>query len=162
MQAIVDGFSQCAIVPGGTENDSISVPSLAHIAINAKQLHRWFLGDKEQYAPWFHGQQFQVCPSLPTLHLISAVRISAVRAHWCRLTYRRYDARFQKESMMAKRTRRLVLAWSKADVKNLRTFAKDKLSGPEAAKKLRRTPGAVAQKAMKLGVRFRSIRRKMR
>jgi hypothetical protein len=30
---------------------------------------------------------------------------------------------------MAKRTRRLVLAWSKADVKNLRTFAKEKLSG---------------------------------
>jgi hypothetical protein len=63
---------------------------------------------------------------------------------------------------MAKRKRRLILAWSKEDVKNLRTFAKEKLSGPEAAKKLRRTPGAVAQKAMKLGVRFRSIRRKMR
>jgi len=63
---------------------------------------------------------------------------------------------------MAKRKRRLVLAWSTEDVKNLRTFAKEKLSGPEAAKKLRRTPGAVAQKAMKLGVRFRSIRRKMR
>jgi hypothetical protein len=28
------------------------------------------------------------------------------------------------------------------------------------AKKLKRTPGAVSQKAMKLGVRFRSIRRK--
>ncbi len=63
---------------------------------------------------------------------------------------------------MAKRNRRLVLAWSKEDVKNLRTFAKGKLSGPDAAKKLRRTPGAVAQKAMKLGIRFRSIRRKVR
>jgi hypothetical protein len=63
---------------------------------------------------------------------------------------------------MAKRKRRLVLAWSKEDVKNLRAFAKEKLSGPEAAKKLRRTPGAVAQKAMKLGIPFRSIRRKVR
>jgi hypothetical protein len=63
---------------------------------------------------------------------------------------------------MAKAKRRLVLAWSKEDVKNLRALAKEKLSGPQAAKKLRRTPGAVAQKAMKLGVRFRSIRRKAR
>jgi hypothetical protein len=47
-------------------------------------------------------------------------------------------------------------------VKNLRTFAKETLSGPEAAKKLRRTPGAVRQKAMKLGIRFRSIRRQVR
>jgi hypothetical protein len=63
---------------------------------------------------------------------------------------------------MAKAKRRLVLAWSKEDVKNLRTFAKEKLSGPQAAGKLRRSPGAVAQKAMKLGIRFRSIRRKAR
>jgi hypothetical protein len=60
---------------------------------------------------------------------------------------------------MAKARRRLV-AWSKDDVKNLRAFAKSRLSGSQAAKKLRRTPGAVAQKAMKLGIRFRSIRRK--
>ena len=63
---------------------------------------------------------------------------------------------------MAKRKRRSVVAWSKDDVKNLRAFAKEKLSGAQAAKKLRRTPGAVAQKAMKLGVSFRSIRRKTR
>jgi hypothetical protein len=63
---------------------------------------------------------------------------------------------------MAKAKRRLLLAWSKEDVKNLRTFAKEKLSGPQTAKKLGRTPGAVAQKAMKLGVRFRSIKRKAR
>ncbi len=61
---------------------------------------------------------------------------------------------------MAKAKRRLVLAWSTDDVKNLRAFAKAKLSGTQAAKKLRRTPGAVAQKAMKLGIRFRSIKRK--
>jgi hypothetical protein len=47
---------------------------------------------------------------------------------------------------------RLVRAWSKADVKNLRILARAKLSGPQVAQKLRRTRGAVAQKAMPLGV----------
>jgi len=56
--------------------------------------------------------------------------------------------------------KRAVLAWSKDDVRNLRAFAKAKLSGTQTAKKLKRSPGAVAQKAMKLGVRFRSIKRK--
>jgi hypothetical protein len=61
---------------------------------------------------------------------------------------------------MAKAKRRVIKAWSKEDVKSLRTFAKAKLSGVATAKKLKRSPGAVAQKAMKLGVRFRSIKRK--
>jgi hypothetical protein len=56
--------------------------------------------------------------------------------------------------------KRAVLAWSKDDVRNLRAFAKAKMSGTQTAKKLKRSPGAVAQKAMKLGVRFRSIKRK--
>jgi hypothetical protein len=60
---------------------------------------------------------------------------------------------------MAKAKRPLV-AWSREDVKNLREFAKSRLSGTQAAKKLRRSPGAVAQKAMKLKIRFRSNRRK--
>ncbi len=60
---------------------------------------------------------------------------------------------------MAKKKRRLAVAWSKDDVKNLRSFAKSKLSGTQTAKKLGRTPGAVAQKAMKLSIRFRSIKR---
>jgi hypothetical protein len=64
--------------------------------------------------------------------------------------------------LMAKAKRRVLMAWSKDDVKNLRAFAKSRLSGPETAKKLRRTPGAVAQKAMALGVRFRSIGKKAR
>jgi hypothetical protein len=64
--------------------------------------------------------------------------------------------------MMVERKRRLVTAWSKEDVKTLRSLARERLSGPQAAKKLRRSPGAVAQKAMKLGIRFRSIRRKAR
>jgi hypothetical protein len=60
---------------------------------------------------------------------------------------------------MVKAKRRLV-AWSKEDVKNLREFATNRLSGTQAAKQLRRSPGAVAQKAMKLKIRFRSNRRK--
>jgi len=60
---------------------------------------------------------------------------------------------------MAKAKKR-ALAWSKDDVKNLRAFAKARLSGTQIARKLKRTRGAVSQKAMKLGVRFRSNRRK--
>jgi len=63
---------------------------------------------------------------------------------------------------MANKKRRVVRAWSKEDVKTLRALAKARLSGPEVAKKLRRTRSAVAQKAMALGVRFRSINRKRR
>jgi hypothetical protein len=63
---------------------------------------------------------------------------------------------------MAKKKRRVFRAWSAEDVKTLRALAKARLSGPQVAKKLRRTRGAVAQKAMALGVRFRSINRKRR
>ena len=63
---------------------------------------------------------------------------------------------------MAKAKRRVVLAWSKEDVKQLRALAKERISAARAAKKLRRTRGAVAQKAMKLRIRFRSIKRKAR
>jgi hypothetical protein len=61
---------------------------------------------------------------------------------------------------MAKRKRRTIRVWTKEDAKNLRSYAKARLSGPQVAKKLGRTTGAVSQKAMKLGIRFRSIRRK--
>jgi hypothetical protein len=64
-------------------------------------------------------------------------------------------------ALVAKAKRRRLVAWSKDDVKNLRAFAKSRLSGTQAAKKLRRSPGAVAQKAMKLKIRFRSNRRKV-
>jgi hypothetical protein len=74
----------------------------------------------------------------------------------------RYDVRFCKPGGSMAKRKRSVLAWTKEDVKNLRTLAKERLSGTQAAKRLRRTPGAVAQKAMKLGIRFRSIRRKPR
>lgn len=58
-----------------------------------------------------------------------------------------------------KTTRRRIVAWSKEDVKALRELAKAKLSGVQVAKRLKRTPGAVSQKAMKLRVRFRSVKR---
>jgi hypothetical protein len=63
---------------------------------------------------------------------------------------------------MAKKKRRVIRPWSNEDVKTLRALAKARLSAPQVAKKLRRTRGAVAQKAMVLGVRFRSIKRKRR
>jgi hypothetical protein len=58
------------------------------------------------------------------------------------------------------KSRRRIVAWSKDDVRTLKELAKAKLSGSAVAKKLRRTPGAVAQKAMKLKVSFRSVKRK--
>jgi len=61
-----------------------------------------------------------------------------------------------------KKARRVSRPWTKDDIKSLRSFAKDLLSGRQTGKKLRRTPGAVAQKAMTLGIRFRSIKRKRR
>jgi len=63
---------------------------------------------------------------------------------------------------MAKKKRQAIRLWSAEDVKNLRALAKAKLSTPQVAKRLRRTRGAVAQKAMLLGVRFRSVNRKRR
>jgi hypothetical protein len=63
---------------------------------------------------------------------------------------------------MAKKKRLVVRPWSKEDIKNLRALAKARLSGPQVATELRRTRGAVAQKAMILGVSFRSINRKRR
>jgi hypothetical protein len=53
-----------------------------------------------------------------------------------------------------------IVAWSKDDVRTLKELAKANMSGTAVAKKLKRSPGAVAQKAMKLKVRFRSVKRK--
>jgi Zn-dependent oligopeptidase len=46
--------------------------------------------------------------------------------------------------------------WTPADVKQLRTLAKAKLSGVSIAKKLKRTVAATSQKASRLGIQFRS------
>jgi hypothetical protein len=64
--------------------------------------------------------------------------------------------------MAKKMRRRTIRSWSNEDVRSLKSFAKARMSGPQIAKKLRRTLGAVSQKAMHLGVRFRSVRRKGR
>jgi hypothetical protein len=53
---------------------------------------------------------------------------------------------------MAKAKRKIV-TWTKDDVRQLKALAESRLSGAATAKKLRRTTGAVAQKAMMLGVR---------
>jgi len=53
-------------------------------------------------------------------------------------------------------------AWSKEDVKSLKASAKARMSGRQIAKQLKRTPGAVSQKAFALAVRFRSVGRKKR
>jgi len=84
--------------------------------------------------------------------------LTVVAGPIAKLRFPRYHASFFEGNTMAKSRRKLV-AWSKDDVKNLRAFAKSRLSGTQAAKKLRRSPGAVAQKAMKLGVMFRSVRK---
>lgn len=57
---------------------------------------------------------------------------------------------------MAKRVKRRE--WTSEDVRSLKTLANARMSGSQIAKKLRRTPGAVSQKAFALGVRFRSVR----
>jgi len=49
-----------------------------------------------------------------------------------------------------------LIAWTSADVKRLRTLAKARHSAPAIAKVLKRSVGAVSQKALRLGVKFRS------
>jgi hypothetical protein len=62
---------------------------------------------------------------------------------------------------MAKEARRRTIrAWSSEDVRNLRSFANARMSGRQIAKKLKRTSGAVSQKAVNWGIRFRSVRGK--
>jgi hypothetical protein len=61
---------------------------------------------------------------------------------------------------MIKAKRRTIRRWSREEVRDLRALAKARLSAKAIAKKLKRTGGAVAQKALTLGVRFRSINRR--
>lgn len=53
---------------------------------------------------------------------------------------------------------RLNLPWTAADTSRMRAMAKARKSAREAAKVLRRTRGAVAYKAMVLGVHFKNVR----
>jgi hypothetical protein len=52
---------------------------------------------------------------------------------------------------MAKKTTKLR-PWTKDDVRMLKTLAREKTKTTVIARKLKRTPGATKQKAMRLGV----------
>lgn len=58
---------------------------------------------------------------------------------------------------MSAKKRTVPRDWTKTDVKRLRSFARRGVSAREAGQHLGRTRGAVAFKAMVLGVRFRAI-----
>jgi hypothetical protein len=53
---------------------------------------------------------------------------------------------------------KLNTAWSASDVRTMRKLARKKVSARIAAQKLGRSRGAVAFKAMRLGIAFRAIR----
>ncbi len=55
---------------------------------------------------------------------------------------------------MAKKSKRRE--WTKNDVKELKTMAKNKTPAPKIAKALKRTVGATRQKALALGVSLNS------
>ena len=55
---------------------------------------------------------------------------------------------------MAKKAKRRE--WTKDDVKELKTMARNKTPAPKIAKALRRTVGATRQKALALGVSLNS------
>jgi len=57
--------------------------------------------------------------------------------------------------MMAKRTKRRE--WTKDDVRELKTLARQKTPAAKIAKSLKRTPGATQQKAFTLGVSLEPI-----
>lgn len=64
--------------------------------------------------------------------------------------------------MAKKAKKRTIRTWSKEDVRSLKSLAKARMSGPQIARQLKRTAGAVSQKAFSLGVRFRSVMRRAR
>jgi ATP-dependent exoDNAse (exonuclease V) alpha subunit len=63
------------------------------------------------------------------------------------------EARFQqKESKLARKKKVVRRAWSKEDVRTLKTMARSKAGVARIAKALKRTIGATAVKAHQLGV----------
>lgn len=57
---------------------------------------------------------------------------------------------------MAKKRKKVVRrAWTKVDVRTLKSMAKQKQGVKKIAKALKRTPGATSVKAQKLGVSLR-------
>jgi hypothetical protein len=74
---------------------------------------------------------------------------------WCTLLTERtmLKARFSKrESKLAKKKKVVRRAWSKEDVRTLKTMAKAKAGVTKISKALKRTTGATAVKAHQLGV----------
>jgi hypothetical protein len=65
---------------------------------------------------------------------------------------------------MAKRTKRTkqLRAWTKEDVRTLKTLAREKVKTSVIARKLKRSVGAIHQKAMHLGVKLGTRRKKKR
>jgi hypothetical protein len=59
---------------------------------------------------------------------------------------------------MAKKTK--LRPWTKEDVRTLKTLAREKAKTTVIARKLKRSVGATHQKAMRLGVKLGTVRRK--
>jgi hypothetical protein len=58
----------------------------------------------------------------------------------------------KKESKLAKKKKVVRRAWTRADLRLMKSMAKDKKGVAKIAKALKRSPGATAVKASKLGV----------
>ena len=61
---------------------------------------------------------------------------------------------------LAKRTRNVRRDWSRTDVKDLRQHSRAKTPVKTISRALKRTPGAVRQKAHALGIPLGHVRRK--
>jgi hypothetical protein len=61
---------------------------------------------------------------------------------------------------MAKKTK--LRPWTKDDVRTLKTLAREKTKTTVIARKLKRTPGATYQQAMRLGVTLGGVSKRKR
>jgi len=65
----------------------------------------------------------------------------------------RYQVRRKMEEIMARRAvTRMRRAWTLQDERQLKRYSKSKTPVVEIAKALKRTPGALRQKALQLGI----------
>ena len=68
--------------------------------------------------------------------------------------------RLKGEEMAAKKTAKTkITAWTKDDVRMLKTMAREEVTTTEIARKLKRTLGATYQKAMRLGIKLGARRK---
>ena len=68
-------------------------------------------------------------------------------------TYKQFSSEMKGNQMVRKSKRR---AWTKADVRKLKTFAKKKMHASSIAQTLKRTEGATRQKAFSIGLSLES------